>query len=210
MVVADASVSAIADVVFGEEVLFIEIPAGAIGGGVLTRSPKSRQREVVIGVDDGRDGFVERIYRDVPLVDPGDLPPVRSLHGSRRLAWTEIAAVAEGGEHIAFRRIFQLGVQPRQRAEEPRPVQQIFGIGKSIEDRRLRHLFSDRRFEPSESGWRLLARNLGEDWLSMLDTDRIVFRKGAVRLLRDLAEPSASFGNELLCIGRYAGLVLVG
>ena len=44
----------------------------------------------------------------------------------------------------------------------------------------------------------------------MLDADRIVFRKGAVRLLRDLSEPSAPFGNELLCVGRYAGLVLVG
>ncbi len=44
----------------------------------------------------------------------------------------------------------------------------------------------------------------------MLDADRIVLRKGTVRVLRDLAEPSASFGNELLCVGRYARLVLVG
>ena len=44
----------------------------------------------------------------------------------------------------------------------------------------------------------------------MLDTDRIVFRKGAVRLLRDLAEPSASFRDKLLCVGRYSGLILVG
>jgi hypothetical protein len=44
----------------------------------------------------------------------------------------------------------------------------------------------------------------------MLDADRIIFRKGAVRLLRDLDEASPPFGNELLCIGRYAGLVLVG
>jgi hypothetical protein len=54
-----------------------------------------------------------------------------------------------------------------------------------------------------------LARNLGEDRLSILDPDGVVFRKGAVRFLSDPAEPSTPFGNELLCVGGYAGLVLV-
>lgn len=44
MVVADASVAAIADVVLGKDVLFINIPEGAIGGGVLANTRVSAKR----------------------------------------------------------------------------------------------------------------------------------------------------------------------
>ena len=146
----------------------------------------------------------------MPLIDPGDLPSVGSLHRSRRLAGAEIAAIAEGGEHISFGRVLELGIQTGQRTEEARPLQQVFGVGKSIEDRGLRHLLSDRRFEPGEPDWRLLARHLGKHGLSVLDADGVIFWKSTVCLLRDLTEPPASFGDELLRIVRYAGLLLVG
>lgn len=79
MVVADTAVSSVTDVILREKILLVQIPSCAIGGSVFARSPQSGNREVVIGVDNCRDGLIQSVLGDVPLIDPGNLPAIRSL-----------------------------------------------------------------------------------------------------------------------------------
>ena len=51
------------------------------------------------------------------LVNERHLPPVQPFDGARGLSWTQIAAIAESGDKVAFARIFQLGVMAGNRAE---------------------------------------------------------------------------------------------
>ena len=65
MVVPNSAVTPIADMVLGHQVLFIQIPFGAICRCVLARSPVSRQFEFVVGINDGDDGLVQGIFGHV-------------------------------------------------------------------------------------------------------------------------------------------------
>jgi hypothetical protein len=79
---------------------------------VLAGAPQPRKCEVVVGVDDRRDCIVDPVFGDVPLINPGDLSTIRSLDGSRRLARTKVAAIAEGREQVAFSGMLELGFKP--------------------------------------------------------------------------------------------------
>lgn len=112
MVVTDAAIAAIADMVFRDEVLFVKVPTRPVGGGVFAGTPKARERKVVVCIDDGRDGLVQSILGHVSLVNPCNLSSVGSLNRACGLAWTEIASVAESGQEVALSRVLQLGVEP--------------------------------------------------------------------------------------------------
>ena len=100
VIVADAAVPAVADVVLGEQVLLVEVPLHAVRRGVLPRAPELREREAIVRVDQGGDGLVEVLLGDVPLIDPRDLPAVEALQGPSGLGRPQVAAVAERGRHV--------------------------------------------------------------------------------------------------------------
>ncbi len=65
VVVANAAVAAIADVVLRQQVLFVHAPLGAVGRRALAAAPVAGQLELVVQIDDidrrlveGRQGFV--------------------------------------------------------------------------------------------------------------------------------------------------------
>src|SRR5215204_4188381 len=76
MIVANAAITSVADVVLGEQVLLVQIPFCAVDGSALARSPTSWQGEASVGIDDLANRFIEPLLRNVPPVDPGKLSPV--------------------------------------------------------------------------------------------------------------------------------------
>lgn len=68
-------------------------------------------------------------------------------------------------------------------------MQQVFRIGERIENRSLRHFCANRGLQPGQPHRRLLARQLGQDRLAVLNAKSIVLREGPVRVLGDPAEP---------------------
>jgi hypothetical protein len=109
-VIADPAVTAVAKVVFGHEILGVEVPLSSVGRGMFTKAPDFRQRKLVVPIDDGRDRFVQLIFGDVPLVDEGHLAPVETTDRSRCLCRTEVESIAEGGHKIALGGIGQFAV----------------------------------------------------------------------------------------------------
>lgn len=87
MVIADAAVPAVADVVFGEQILLVHIPLGPVGRHALSRAPVFRQQEFIVGVDDLDDGLFQPLLRDVVQVEPGDLLAAQVLDRNARFAW---------------------------------------------------------------------------------------------------------------------------
>src|SRR6266704_6264801 len=78
MIVPDAPVAPIADVIFRQEILLIHLPFGAISRGMFARSPEPGQVEAVIGMYDEPDCLIQVLAGDMALIDPGD---VAAIHG---------------------------------------------------------------------------------------------------------------------------------
>ena len=95
VVVTDAAVAAIADVILAEQVLLVKIPFGAIGGGSPPCPPVSGQFVFLVRVDDLDDSAVQPFFGHVVKVEPGDLATVQLLDGVGGLGGAQIAAVAE-------------------------------------------------------------------------------------------------------------------
>ena len=77
-IVANAAVTAIADVPLGEQILRIEIPFRPIGRSGLAQAPQALQRELGIAINNRLDGLVELLLRHMPLVDERHLLTVES------------------------------------------------------------------------------------------------------------------------------------
>ena len=103
MVIGDTAVSAIADVLGADEIVFAQRNMGAIGDRCPACAPESWQGEAGIGVDQ-----VARCCFEFGRVDVLSVDPAQRLGGSDAggvaggLTGTEIAAVAEHGENIAL------------------------------------------------------------------------------------------------------------
>lgn len=65
MAVANATITAVTDMVLGQQVLFVEIPLGAVGGSTLARSPKFGKQKTIVGIDDRNDGFLQPVLRNM-------------------------------------------------------------------------------------------------------------------------------------------------
>ena len=133
-IVADAAVSPVADVVFGHQALWMEVPLRAVGRSRLSGAPVPRQAQAGIGVDHGGDRGVEGVLRDMALVDEGDLAPVQFLHGAGRLRRSQLAAVAEDGGDIPLAGPFDPGIEAGDRTEVAGPVQPVLGVGQGIDE----------------------------------------------------------------------------
>ena len=77
MVIPDPAIAAVTNVIFREQILFIEIPLGAVGGSALARALMLRQGEPIVTVNNFGNGFLQILLREVALIDPGDLPPIQ-------------------------------------------------------------------------------------------------------------------------------------
>src|SRR5690348_6277324 len=72
MIVPDATIPPIADVVLREEILLIHLPLGSVGRGMFARPPEPGEIEAVIRMDDEPDRFIQVLDSDMALIDPGD------------------------------------------------------------------------------------------------------------------------------------------
>lgn len=88
----------------------MEIPFGSVGRGMFAQPPDLRQGELVVPVDDRRDGLIQLVFGDVSLVNEGHLPPVEATYRSRRLCRTEVESIAEGGHKIPLGGIGEFAV----------------------------------------------------------------------------------------------------
>jgi hypothetical protein len=79
MVVADALPPAVPQVVLTQEVLFIDVPLGAIRGSPLARAPEFGQEEAIIPVDHAHIGLEEFLLGDMALIDVSDLEAIEVL-----------------------------------------------------------------------------------------------------------------------------------
>jgi len=95
MIVANPTISAVADVVSRQKILLIEVPLRAVGRHALARAPEFRQCELVIGVDDFHDRAVATLLRDMPQIQPCDLLTAQIFDGARCLAGPEVATIAK-------------------------------------------------------------------------------------------------------------------
>jgi hypothetical protein len=95
VVIADATVTALVDMAFREQILLVEIPLRAIGGSVFAVSPVFGQEEWVVGIDHPDDGLLQTLRGHVVQVQPRDLLATESLDRARRLRRTQIAPVTE-------------------------------------------------------------------------------------------------------------------
>jgi len=113
VIVADAAVPSVADVVLGQQILFIQIPFRTVGRSALAGTPQSWDRELVIGVNNSGDRLVHFVFRDVALIYPGNLPSISGFKGPGGLARPQVAAVTKAGYQVSFPGSIQLGVVAR-------------------------------------------------------------------------------------------------
>ena len=92
-IIADAAVTAVANVVFRHQVLRIQFPLGTIRRGGFARAPNPLEGKLSIGVDDPCDGLVQALLGNVPLVNERHLSPVQPLDGARGLGRSQVAAI---------------------------------------------------------------------------------------------------------------------
>lgn len=85
MIIADSPIAAIADVVFGQQVLLVHLPLGAIGGSPFAGAPEGGQMEAIVGGDDRTDGFIQFFFGDMVLIDPGQITAIDSAQRASRL-----------------------------------------------------------------------------------------------------------------------------
>src|SRR5258708_22500389 len=79
-VVADAAIAAVADVVFGHQRLWIQIPLHAIGRSRLSKSPEPLEWEPDVGVYDDGDCLIQTGFCNVPLIDEGEFESIQILN----------------------------------------------------------------------------------------------------------------------------------
>mgnify|MGYP001555713726 CR=1 FL=1 len=202
VVVADAAITAVADVVFGQQILLVEVPLRAVGRHAAARAPELRQRELVIRVDDFHDRLVEPLLGDVAQIEPGDLLAAEVLHRAGGLRRAEIATVAEQRRDEALARLVDLGLEARERAEELVQIEPLFGFDQDVEDadrsRRCRDGLVDER----------LVRRVGlliefvENQALLANLDVIIFGECGVDRIGERAEFILQLADEGRAVDR--------
>jgi hypothetical protein len=82
-------------VIFTEQILFVDIPFGAIGGRAFSGAPPFDQFKAIVAIDYADDGIEELLFGDVVLIDIGDVPTIDRGHRPSGLCGTEVTAIAE-------------------------------------------------------------------------------------------------------------------
>ena len=74
VVVGHPAIAAVPYVALRKQVVFVQVPLGAVGGSMLGIAPISRQLEPVVGVDGIADRGLKFFGGGLALIDEGDLP----------------------------------------------------------------------------------------------------------------------------------------
>jgi hypothetical protein len=118
MVVGNPPITAVANLILGEQVLLVQLELGAVGGGHFFIAPEARQPKAAVTIHNVPNRCVNPRGRDGPEIDRPDLmrcdPPPQ---GARPLRGAEIGAVAERSQDVALMRVVQLGSGAGQRAK---------------------------------------------------------------------------------------------
>src|SRR5438445_318965 len=69
MVIPHTTPAAIPDVIFTEQILFVDIPFGAIGGRAFSGAPPFDQFKAIIAIDYADDGIEELLFGDGVVID---------------------------------------------------------------------------------------------------------------------------------------------
>src|SRR6266568_3703331 len=78
MIIADSPITTIADVIFGQQVLLVHLPLGAVGGSAFAGAPVFGKLEAVVSRNDCADGLIQLFFRDMVLIDPGEVTAIDS------------------------------------------------------------------------------------------------------------------------------------
>src|SRR6185312_4953998 len=78
MVIPNAAVSSIPNVIFCQQVLLIHFPLGSIGGGSFSCSPILGQMEPIVCLCDTTDSLVQLLFGNMMLIDPGQIAALYS------------------------------------------------------------------------------------------------------------------------------------
>lgn len=105
VVVPDAAVAAIAQVVLGQQVLFVDVPLCAVRRRALAGTPELRQGEPVEGVDHLEDRLVQTLLRHVVQVEPGHLLARQALDRQSGLGRPQVASVEKQRRQKTFARV---------------------------------------------------------------------------------------------------------
>ncbi len=92
------------------------------------------QHKPVVAIDHTDIGIQEFLLGDMILIDIGNLTSVDTGERPRGLCRPQIAAIAEGGGHVAWARREETGFKSRQRTKGGCPVEPVFRIGEDIDD----------------------------------------------------------------------------
>src|SRR5262249_17564515 len=100
----------------------------------LAGAPEALEWELNIGVHNRRDRFIQKLLRDMTLIDKGKLETVHPTHRASRLHRPQIAAVTEDGEQIPLTSLLELGLQSGDGTEWASPVEPMFRVVKGVKN----------------------------------------------------------------------------
>ena len=185
----------------------MHVPLHAVRGRALATAPEAVQPDAGIGVDHAGDRVVQAGLGHVALVDVGNVPAVQAPERPRGLARTQPAAVAEGGRHIPLARALQLGLEARDRAEVPGPIEPMLRVGQRLqhagrEEVRFEQPFKERAAVRGVAGAQPLHHGL-----TTHDFDVLVLREAPIGGSSRGAQASLEGSNEGRRLGRHAGLL---
>ncbi len=78
MVIPNPAIAAIPNVLLRQQIVFVDVPFRAIGGRAFGRPPELREGTAVVGGNDTRNGLVQVVERNMALVQPRSLAPIRA------------------------------------------------------------------------------------------------------------------------------------
>jgi hypothetical protein len=161
VVVGDAAIGAVADVLGAQEIVLAQLHVRAVGDGGAAAAPVPRQGKAGVLVDDVDQRRLQLVGVDVLRVDPAQRLRRRNLGGvPGGLPWTEIAAVSEHGEQVALDGLRELRIGAGRRPEVTGVTRPVLGVLEDVEEVALRHACADLLLELGQPDWLLRRRQL--------------------------------------------------
>ncbi len=213
VMVGDAAVAAITDVLLAEEVVLAQLHVGPVGDRHVRLAPELGQLEPgILAGDVGGCGF-ELVDGDMLGVDPAQRVPVDAVRCvARGLVHAEVAADPEDREQIPLGRVLQLGIRARQWAEVARERRPVLDVLEDIEQMPLWHPFPDRLLEGLEPLRQRLS-GLADQMRRpiRIDPQRAVVREAGVHGPGQLFQLVSQLGDEPAGLRRqlHRGAVVV-
>src|SRR2546421_404414 len=195
MIVPNATIPPIADVVLCEEILLIHLPLGSIGRGMFARSPEPGQIKAMIRMNNEPDRLIQILDGDMALIDPGDVATIHGIQRPSGLTGAQVAAEAKDSGQVPRHGILQFAVVAGNRAKRMCPVEPLFGMCQHVENADWLQAFGQGRLQFRQSLWDRLLVQGTNDRFALLNTHIFVW-EGCVRLACALFQPDANVLDE--------------